>query len=377
MPENPVSAVAILASMWLAALPLHAQPEEYVISAEFDTPLTVSGALSRLDAFYQKEIQKQNTLVRVSNTTYYDVWRDIWFVFEQVKPAMLHARIESRSDGSNDYSSQWIQEGAVLLGGPQAIAVRKGEPISGGSATIPATEKEIATYLRDRSGYAIRAYPNWHTEGLYMSASPRLWALVWPDALNGTVSMTAYSGDADAVRKTVAGMKTAPAHQRIAVLTSSIAEVDQDIRNEAGRRVREIVDQLAKDAHPYIDIRGVEQEVRDSPVFQKRLLEAASTFLVKFRTDKDYQKVNLRWFELEGFSSVTQQFSGQKLMKEADLADVRRNPDAGHLFVIPVPLPELKPGGYRVQLRGTTPGGAQNNIDERTYFYNGSVFTEQ
>jgi hypothetical protein len=381
MARTTVRYAAVVAGLWVVAVPLLAESKDYVLATEFEAPLTISEALTRLDGFYQKEIKMRgrDTLLRVSDTTYYEVWRDIWFVFEQKKPALLFTRIETRGSGYDDISKKFILESVIAVGGPPTVTFQNSGSLAVEHVTISATENEIISYLRNHpSGYEVSAYPNWRTYRLYLCAMPRIRAWLDPDALKATVNVTVESASADAVRTIIEGARQVPSRQRIAVLTSARADVDRAIKDETERQVHEAVDALAKrGTHPKIDMALVEKSIRESPEFQKRLKEAADVFLVKFRTDQDYQKVNLRWFELEGFSTETKQYSQQKLIKDAEIADVRRNPDPAHLFVIPVELGTLTRGGYKILLVGHGPGGSQNSIDQRTYYYNGSTFLEQ
>ena len=126
----------------------------------------------------------------------------------------------------------------------------------------------------------------------------------------------------------------------------------------------------------YLDPKMIEDKMRSEPETRKRLAAADGWFAVKYRVDKAYSKVNLRWTELTGYSRETGKFERESPVGSIAVANGKASVPAGAQSTGRLRLGTLKPGAYRITIEGETAPGATVAIDRRDYWFDGKFFEE-
>lgn len=89
-------------------------------------------------------------------------------------------------------------------------------------------------------------------------------------------------------------------------------------------------------------------------------------FSVRFTIDRNYTKMTLKLYELQGYSQATGKHRRKNLVYENTVKDLRRHPDPNHVFAIEFNAkdPPLPHGAYRITLKGEGSDSKNNNSCE-------------
>ena len=115
--------------------------------------------------------------------------------------------------------------------------------------------------------------------------------------------------------------------------------------------------------------------MRADPAMKKRLAAASGWLAIRYRVDKPFAKVKIRWSELTGYSREEGKFEAERPLGSSTAVNVRPAAPASAQITGRTKLEPLKPGAYRVVLEGET-SGQKVPIDRRDYWFDGKIFEE-
>jgi hypothetical protein len=153
---------------------------------------------------------------------------------------------------------------------------------------------------------------------------------------------------------------------------SEVEEIEEEVRSSAREKA-------ASAQQVYIgplDPKLAEDKVRAEPDMQKRIAAAAGYYGVRYRVDKAYARVRVRWTELAGYARETGSFSGERALGEAGATGLRVPAQAGAQLTARTRLEPLRPGAYRIEIEGEAAGGGKVEIDRRVFWFDGHRFEE-
>jgi hypothetical protein len=373
-------------------------PDFDVATAEFSTDTAYVDAIYRLDKFFKDQIKlgADKIFPKVSENIHFEIWRNMWFEFIPKDPNGLRIKIVSwepsgiYDDVSKSVYGKWKQENATLLGANDSLVFGRLGKVATVSSIVPAALDEIDSLLRKVSAECnIVPVPNMlsitNTNKLplgiqeYICTKPRVRITVRFDRVAGITTLTAKGEDRDVIGRITDRVKYAGAKQRIATVLTARDEVERAISEKAMRDIDDAKNKIESSRpglHVDFDIRGALRKTRESPEFQTRLADAANRFLIKFRSDRKYQKLNVDWYQLEGSSSALNQYSTPRLLTTTEVTDVPYSDD-GQLFVASIKLFQLPTGKHRIAIKGQGLADRQDVIDDRIYNFDGATFVEQ
>ena len=108
---------------------------------------------------------------------------------------------------------------------------------------------------------------------------------------------------------------------------------------------------------------------------QKRIAAAAGYYDIKFRIDKAYAKVNVRWTELTGYSRADGKFQGERPLGQTSVAGAEAG---GRRRAAQRPHQTRTAQARRLPDRDRRRNRAARRsvIDERDYWFDGKTFEE-
>jgi hypothetical protein len=125
-----------------------------------------------------------------------------------------------------------------------------------------------------------------------------------------------------------------------------------------------------------VDPKFVEGKLRGDPAVQRRLAAAAGWYVIRYRVDKPYAKLNVRWSELTDYTREDSKFAGERALGASTALNVRPPAQLSSQLTGRTKLEALKPGAYRIVIEGETAAGEKVAIDRRDYWFDGHTFEE-
>jgi hypothetical protein len=270
---------------------------------------------------------------------------------------------------------RWMLDFAGRLNADMPL-VFKEEP---GLRTV---EGEIYESYRDLAGVlaaqpALRPLKSWRHGGLFVSAVPLTEVALSPSGLHGVRRLTVTTEDAAAGKQLMATLQQGAPGAAVSAAFSEEVELESEIHVAAQIRTDNMVSGAASQSlyHPQMDLKYLEERIRNESVMQKRVAAARGYYDVRYRVDKPYAKITVTWTELTGYSPATGKAEAERVLGQVSIPNVRK-PALGAIPTARVRLETLKPGGYRVRLDGESLTGETAKIDERIYWFDGKTFEE-
>jgi hypothetical protein len=153
---------------------------------------------------------------------------------------------------------------------------------------------------------------------------------------------------------------------------SEAAAIETEIQRDAAANADDLGSTTAQKMYlGPVDPKVVEARLRATPEMQRRIAAASGIYAIKYRLDKTYAKVTIRWTELTPASLADGKAQGERVLGQSAGAAVRTAAPA----TARTKLAALKPGEYRVTLEGEA-GGKKVTVDERAFWFDGVRFEE-
>lgn len=99
--------------------------------------------------------------------------------------------------------------------------------------------------------------------------------------------------------------------------------------------------------------------------------ERPGCYRVRFKIDRNYKKIVVKWYQLKGYSETTGKHQGRKLVYETTSKDLRRNPSPSFYFSVDVDVQNFSHGIYQVGLKAESTTSFSNNSCDMVYRYDG------
>jgi hypothetical protein len=360
----------------------------------FETDISYSEALSRLNALYMAEarLPSEKVLFKVGDYAHFEPWRGIFFKFRPMDTGGTYVTLIFRDFGepsTNPFDKMWTEQAGRIMNSKSPPIIGQPIPIVSRMVPLPGTSDEIAEYLDGnpidcklaRVPNMLPIVPQNDPRGSlprFMCSDPLMDIRV--SLLNGVTGSTDLfvNGErSDVVDKIINGAKAIKWRQRIISVHSRQTEVLADIQQKAMKDMMSAKDEFERKNPGVIsdpDLRGRLARAIATPEAKEQLATAANTFLVRFRNATGYQKFIVQWFEVRGCANLAQQRSIEPALATAD---IKFAPDRDINIASFQFLPSLPRQGYRVVLSGEDSLGRLQSIDNQTYCYDGMRFIEQ
>jgi len=361
----------------LACTPINAQlfgppaARGVLLVGEFRTRLPYETALQRLDRYYEEQIGRKIAvaLPRVASNIHYDVWHDMWISFQPAGEALAITMKHAGDAVTARLGRGWMMEIAGRTQGELPIEFKELPPLQSAEADLFASRKDLVQALAAQP--SMTPVLTWEHAGLIVSAAPLAAITLAFAGARGVHHATITAESAAAAKQLLATLVTASSKPCICGVYSEAAELDDEI----GRAARDKAEDTAQKLSVVnMDPKVIEGQLRAEPEMQKRAAAVAGYSVVRYRIDKPYVRVNIRWTGLEGYNREDGKFQAEREAGQSSIA-APRMPASGPPLSGRTKLDALKPGAYRVTLEGEL-AGQKIKIDERDFWFDGKRFEE-
>jgi len=339
---------------------------DVLVTTSFHTPLTYEQVIQRLDGYYDEQVGQKGAIAfpRIGPNEHFEVWHEMWAWFE---PLGDGARVTLKKPA--DSASSRIAKGYMLdMAGWLSAELPLPFEEKPGLRTV---ETQICTSRKDlgkiATAYpAMRSLASWRHSGLLVSADPLMKVSLSESHSHADRQLTVSTVDLAGARSLLAKLQQAAAAPGICGVFSEEAELDAELRDAAQGRIDTVLNTATAPSlyHPQIDVKYIEGRLRGDPAMQKRIAAARGSYDVRFRVDRAYRKVTVRW-------SV-----GATDLGHASVSNVTKPAAGAAALTARVHLEPLKPGDFRVRLAGEGTDGLPVEIDERMFRFDGKIFEE-
>ena len=357
-------------------LPSLASPNT-LLSTSFATPLTYDAALTRLGSYYEEQVGRKlpAALPEIAPHGHFEVWHDMWIFFDPAN-GRTAVTIKRPTEGINTrLVKSWMVDLAGRLEAVMPLEFKEGPPLREAQGEVCASGTDLARALE--TGSSMKAVATWEHAGLVVSASPLAWVVMTPTGTHGVHHVSAAAESAAAAKQLLEKLMRGILKPGICAAYSEEADLDQEVRDLAGGKAAATGVNLSQArAIPNMDEKYLESRVRADPEMVKKTAAALGQYAIRFRLDKSYRKVTVKWTELAGYARATGKFDAQRELGQSALPNPKLPPQAAAPLTARTKLPVLQPGAYRVRLEGEDASGQAAPIDERTYWFDGKTFEE-
>jgi hypothetical protein len=242
---------------------------------------------------------------------------------------------------------------------------------------------EICTSGRDLARVlaaqpALRSLASWRHGGLFVSAEPLMKIALSTSGLRGARQLTVTTVDLPSAKSLMAKLQQGAAVPGICGAFSEEVELNAEIHDAAQNRNDAFTNAAGSPTlyHPQIDLKFVEDRIRNDPAMQKRIAAAHGSYDVRFRVDHPYRKVTLAWSELTSYSPANDSFAAERDLGQTSVPNAGKLPPSTPPMTTRIHLEPLKTGGFRVRLSGEGMAGESVAIDDRVFWFDGKTFEE-
>jgi hypothetical protein len=359
-------------------LPVSPPAPEVLLSTHFRTPLTYEAALARVDQYLDEEVGRKAAVAfpQIAPKQHFDLWHDMWVSFGASDAAGIPVTIQRPTDGTTARLVKgWMLNLAGRLDAPVPLEFKEEPALHSAEGDVYGATRDVIRVLKTDA--SMKALPTWQHAGLIVSGGPLASVMLAPAGLHGIHHITVMAQTAPAAKALLTRVQQAVLKPGIYAAYSEDAEIDQEIRNLAQGRVdtAAVTDTRAVFI-PQMDPKLIENRLRLDPEIMKRSAAAQGQYDVRFRIDKAYQKVVVKWSELTGYSRTDGKFQGERALGQTALPAPKMSVQSGGHLVARTRLESLKPGAYRIVLEGANGAGEVVPIDERIFWFDGKSFEE-
>jgi hypothetical protein len=228
-----------------------------------------------------------------------------------------------------------------------------------------------------KSDVTMKLLPTWQHAAIVVSTDSLASVVIAPAGLHGIHHITVNAESVAAAKAVWARIQQGVLKPGIYAVYSEDAEIDDEIHNTAQGKVDTAG---VTEAHaiyiPQMDPKLIESRLRSDPEMIKRVSAAQGQYDVRFRIDKTYHRVVVKWIELTGYSRAEAKAKGERPVGQVAVAAPKMPVPAGGYMIARAKLEALKPGAYRIVLEGEGAAGEVAAIDERTFWFDGRSFEE-
>lgn len=359
------------APCFVAAQMITPPDPDVLLTARFVTPLSYASALAKLDSFYQEQVGRKLAIAfpEIAPNVHYEIWHDMWVLFEPAGEK-LGVTVRRQTDGvTSRLAKGWILDLAGRIEGAQ-VEFKDGAALQHVESDVYASRKDLARAFAPDSSF--KPVVTWQHAGLIVSASPPVSVTLAPAGLHGIHRLTVLAETAAAAKQTLAKIVAASLRPCICAAYSETAEIEEEIHRTASEKHFASQQVFILGTDPKV----AEDKLRNEPEMQKRIAAAAGMYAIKYRVDKAYSKVNVRWAELTGYSREDGKFESVRALGTASAAAPRMPAQPGAQLTLRTRLDALKPGAYRIDLEGEPANGEKTRIDVRDFWFDGKSFEE-
>jgi hypothetical protein len=356
----------------------HAQPmivppaPDVLLVTRFRTPLTYEAALARLESYYDEEIGRKLAVAfpEIAPHQHFELWHDMWVTFEPAEGG-TNVTIKRPTDGAGQLLvKRWMLGVAGRIESPLPIAFKEEAPLRWTEAEMYGSAKDLARVFAEDG---LKRLPTWEHAGLFVSAAPMRSVVLGPAGWHGVRSLKVTAESTAAAKQLANRVLQGVTKAGIYAAYSEASEVDEEIRSDASGKANTMGVTRAEALYvPMIDPKLIEEKLRTDPEIQKRVAAAQGQYCVRFRVDKAYRKVVVSWAGLTGYTRADGKYEGERPLGQDGMAA----PRTGVALTARTKMESLRPGAYRIALRGETAGGEAAKIDERIYWFDGKSFEE-
>jgi hypothetical protein len=344
---------------------------DVLLVGSYHTPLPYEAILTRLDNYYQEQVGRKLVVAfpKIEERTHYEVWHDMW-VFFAVDGSGTSVTMKAATDAATTLLAKgWMLQIAGRSDGAMPLHFEELAPLRAATAEYYGSKRDIAPVLQ--SAPAVLPVVTWQHAGLFVSGVPLARVIVNPAGSHGVHKVSASGENAAAAKQLLSRVMSTTSRPCVCAVYSEAAEIEQGIRQDARGKAEDMSATTAQSVYlAQLDPKVLEEQLRAVPETQKRLTGAAGWYAVKYRVDKPYPAVAIRWSELTGYSRDSGKFDSERPLGQSSAPGSKGVPLTGR-----TKLEQLKPGAYRISLEGQSRSG-KVAIDQRDYWFDGHTFEE-
>lgn len=349
---------------------------DVLLVARFHTALSYDAALGKLDDYYQEQVGRKlaSALPKIGEGAHYDTWHDMWVFFTPAEGG-LNVTMKRPTDSATALIAKgWILQMAGRSGG-DAPVFEELPSMRSVESNISASRREVARALGEQSSF--RLLESHEHAGLLVSVAPFIRITLDQGSARGVYHATVIAETLPAARQLSAKLGAAATMACVCAVYSEIADLDAGLHREAVEKSEDVnATTVQKIYMAQMDPKAIEDKLRSDPEMRRRLAASEGWFAIKYRVDKAYPRVNIRWTELAGYSRETGKFESEQPVGLVAVTNVKAPVPAGAQSTGRLKLGTLKPGAYRIAIEGEPAGGATVGIDRRDYWFDGKAFEE-
>jgi hypothetical protein len=371
-----------VAAVWaaIACAPLTAQfrlpvSPDVLVVGRFRTPLPYETVLQRLDRYYEEQIGRKVAvaLPRITSAIRYDVWHDMWIFFEPAGDGLAITMKHAADSVTARLGKGWMMEIAGRAQGELPIEFKELPPLHSVEGDLFASRHDLVRALASQP--SMTPIPTWEHAGLIVSGSPLAGIVLGFGGPRGVHHVTVTAESAATAKQLLATLIAAANKPCICAVYSETADLDEEIGRTAREKAEDIGTTTTQQLYVgQVDPKLVEDRLRTDPETQKRVAAAAGYYAIRYRIDKPYALVNVRWTALEGYNREDGKFQAERPQAQISIA-APRMPAAGPPLTGRTKSEALKPGAYRITMEGEL-AGQKVKIDERNFWFDGKRFEE-
>jgi hypothetical protein len=332
--------------------------------------------LTKLDAYYQEQVGRKlaSALPKIGDGTHYDTWHDMWIFFAPADRGM-DVMVKRPTDAATvRIAKGWILQLSGRLGAETPI-LEELPPMRSVESNFSGSRREVARALEAQPSF--RLLESREHAGLVASAAPLARIVLERGGVRGVHHVTVTAEALPVARQLSTKLNAAMTMPCVCEVYSETADIDAGLRRDAIERSEDVnATTVQKIYLAHMDAKAIEDKMRSEPEMRKRLASAEGWFAIKYRVDRAYTKVTIRWTELAGYSRETGKFESEQPVGNLAVANVKAPVPAGAQSTGRLKLGTLKPGAYRVVVEGETGQPVVVPIDRRDYWFDGKTFEE-
>jgi hypothetical protein len=342
---------------------------DVLIAATFLTSMTYAAALDRLDRYYDEQVGHKRSVAfpEIAPHRHFEVWHEMWVFFEPSGDRTQVTLKRPADSNSTRVVKGWMLDFAGRLNADMPLVFQEGPGLRTVVGEIYESRKDLAGVLAAQP--ALRPLKSWRHGGLFVSAAPLTEVALSPSGLHGVRRLAVTTEDAAAGKQLMATLQQGAPGAAVSAAFSEEVELEAEVHEAAQNRADNVLSRAATQTlyHPQMDLKYLEERIRNAPIMQKRVVAARGYYDVRYRVDKPYTKITVTWTELTGYSQATGKYEAEHDLGQVSIPNVRK-PAQGAIPTARVHLETLKPGGYRVRLEGESLTGETAKIDDRKTF---------
>jgi len=372
-----VAVIATLSCLCLAAQFAASPGHDVLLIGSYRTPMSYGAALAQLGSYYEEQVGRKLAVVfpKIAPDTHYETWHDMWVFFAR-DGGSLNVTIKRPTDAATEpLAKGWMLQIAGRTGGELPPRFEEKPAMRSVESQLYGSRKDLARALANQPAFHL--LETWQHAGLLVSAAPLTRIELTNSGQRGMHRITVTAETAAAARQLANRLSTAVSGPCVCSVYSETAEIEEELHRDAAEKA-ESVNALAPAAiyGTEMEPQTMEEKLRAEPEMQKRLAAANGWFGIKYRVDKPYSKVKIRWTELTGYSREDGSSTAKRELGSNTAANVRATLQPGSLLTGRTRLGTLSPGAYRITIEGQTAAGGNARIDQRDYWFDGKTFEE-